>query len=272
MRRADFDDNEPQLTNVAVRTVESLGLYHVFPGANALWSEFARPGRLSKGKRTWPLDALPVLARLGDCAIAAFAVDGGSAVNGELFEAISVARAACLATVLCARELLPVAICDVLSRRVDAVALEFAPFDDRTAAGRERAHQLRDQLSRLRQAGAWVEVTTPIAAETPRGALLETALSLKAIDGAIPWHLRALPAAAALLPIALDTGSRAGLEYVYAVDAPDHDGEITFCPVCRDVVLIERFMGRPHRFFAGSQRCPRCRTRAHGVFEAAISA
>jgi pyruvate formate lyase activating enzyme len=68
---------------------------------------------------------------------------------------------------------------------------------------------------------------------------------------------------------ALAAGARAGLEYVYAVDAPGADRELTFCPVCRDVVLIERFQGQPRTFLADGLRCPRCRTKAHGLFHAA---
>lgn len=264
-------EEEALLQRVARRPVESLSLWHVRPATSVLQAELVVDAADSQRDRSaearrWPIEALPLLAGVGDCVAVALP---SSAPLRPLLEALTIARSARLLTIVQANDALTAEHCAALARRVDAVALEFAPFDERTAAGRERAHQLRDRLACLRAAGVWVEVTTPITTTLPPAALLETALSLAAIDAAIPWHLRLASAATpptALAP-AVVAATRAGLQHVYAVAAPGDDRELTFCPVCRDQVVIARFRGQPVSFLGAGARCPRCRTRTAGLFE-----
>jgi len=264
------------LEGVAKLPVESLGLYHVFPGSSVLAAQLSEAA--VAGDSRWPLEVLPVMTRAAGCRVVAFvarAADDARAAVAPLLRALDVVREEGGVALVRGDERLLLAACDELALRVDAIALEIAPFDERSEEGRTRAGRVRDRLARLRHAGVWVEVTSRLALGLPDRALLETALSLKAIDGAMPWHLRCdargsgdvARAAARLIDAAQDAGARAGLEYVYAVSAAGGDSELTFCPVCRDTVLIERFLGRPQSWLVDGACCPRCRTPAHGLFE-----
>lgn len=273
----------PTLVRVASRPIEALDLYHVLPGSRALVVGFAEPAA-ANGRRAasidpaWPLAALPRLARTGRCATVAFAEGEPLFALPALLAAAELARSEGFVTALRTRELPSAEACVALAPRLDAVALELAPLSGRPC-GAVRSHDVRDRLARLRQAGVWVEVVTPLSAEVAARDLLETALSLKAIDGAIPWHVRAQrklllerpELAAAEVAQAVAAGERAGLEHVYAPEAPSGDREITYCSVCRDVVLIERFVGQPQSYLADGRRCPRCGTRAKGLFERAVA-
>ena len=267
------------LIRVASRPIESLDLYHVMPGTRALVVAFEAASapsspRTRSAQPAWSVEALGELAHAGRCATIGFVHGRSLGCLPTQLDALDRAHEAGCATALHIGAAPSVEECLALAPRLDALALEVAPCVA-GAPGAEAAHALRDRLARLRQAGVWVEVVTPLPAEVTARDLLDTALSLKAIDGAIPWHVRAVRTlvahrprlAAALVMQAVAAGERAGLENVYAPEAPSGDREITFCSVCRDVVLIERFLGQPQSYLADGRRCPRCGTRAHGLFE-----
>ncbi len=276
-------NKEPVLVGVASRPIESLGLYHVLPGSRALVVGLAHAegddGSVDAIEGpSWPLDALPSLAATGRCASVGFTHEGPRAPVGPLLAALAFARQSGLATVLRCGERLSVPECDAFAPSLDAVVLEIAPFRARNDSA-DASHPMREVLARLRHAGVWVEVVTLLDGNASARDLVETALSLKAIDGAMPWHLRCVrqlvahqkQLATSVVAQAVRAGERAGLENVYAPEAASGDREITFCPVCRDVVLIERFFGQPQSFLADGRRCPRCGTRARGLFAPTIA-
>ncbi len=273
--RALSSAGTPGVVHASRRPVEQLPLWHVLPGVRALVAVLgeARDEAPAAPRGAWSIEALPSLARSGGCPLVALSA---TSPRPLLLEALRVVRAAGLLAVVRADESLDAETCQQIAPCVDAVALEFAPFDERSAAGRERACQVRDRLLQLRRADVWVEVATAVERPLPAAAWLETALSLRAIDPAIPWHVierSAQPAVAAReVAQAQAAGQRAGLHHVYAEAAADGGGELTFCAVCRDVVLIERFMGRPSSFLAAGASCPCCRTRPAGLFEPAAIA
>ncbi len=233
--------------------------------------------------------ALPDLAERGGCRTIAFAYGEPVVTFQALVDGLEIVREHGFCSALRTAGNLSAEACATLAPALDAVVLRIDSFDELTARrdGSAAPHLLRDHLSTLRHAGVWVEVTTLLKPgfNDSEAELLELALSLKAVDGAIPWHLRSDDSdqgghgaeqlharshqssrIAIATARALDAAKRAGLEYVYAAEAPDSDRELTFCPVCRDVVLIERCFGQPRSFLADGTRCPRCLTRAHGLF------
>ncbi|MBM4016656.1 MAG: hypothetical protein FJ293_17065, partial [Planctomycetes bacterium] len=151
---------------VARRPVEQLPLWHVLPGVRALVAVVGAAEEVSAGAERggWSIEALPSLARSGGCPLVALSA---TAPRAPLLEALQVVRAAGLLAVVCADETLDADTCREIAPAVDAVAFAFAPFDDRSAAGRERACQVRDRLLRLRRAGVWVEVATAVERPLP---------------------------------------------------------------------------------------------------------
>jgi pyruvate formate lyase activating enzyme len=290
MRKALFARHAPpgRVERVAPRRVEALGLYHVLPGTRVLTAAFADPDEapakssrvaLDAELRTYAVDELPDLARRTGCRSVFFGDVAPAWSLEALAPALDLVRRARLVTILQTRGESTAAAAACVAPRLDAASVHVSTMNDEVARrhGHVAPHLLRENLRVLRSAGAWVEVSTQLepGVNDSDADLLELALSLRAIDRAIPWHVRCIPGASGLLsnwaPTAIEraveAGARAGLEYVYAADAPGGDRELTFCPTCRDVVLIERFLGEPHSYLADGLRCPRCRQQAHGIFQ-----
>ena len=278
-----------RMGRVVPRRIEGLGLYHVLPGSRTLTVAFtddaddaaheldeqAKPRHL----KSYGIDELPDLARRAGCRSVAFGYREPTYYVESLAPALAIARRGGLRTIVQTCGVMSAAAIDFLAPELDAVSLHLPTLRDGTARhhGHVAPHVLRATLKRLRQARVWVEASTLLEPGVNDGddELLEMALSLSAIDPEIPWHVRCIPAdgflsgrwAGSAIERALEIGARAGLEYVYAADAPTRDRELTFCPVCRDVLLIERFEGAPRTFLADGHRCPRCRTQPAGVFQ-----
>jgi pyruvate formate lyase activating enzyme len=267
---------------VARRPVERLPLWHVLPGAQSLVATVGWSASTGSGANRFaaPLEALPALARAGGCKVVALSAADPRPV---LREALRVVRRSGLLAIVRADDTMDAATCADLAEFADAAVLNVAPFHERDPASRERPCQVRDRIVAMRSAGVFVEVATPVERALPATAWLETALSLRAIDPEIPWHvIEARPGIEAERGMAQESaravadaqaaGRRAGLHHVYAEASADGGGELTFCAACRDVVLIERFRGRPSSFLAAGGRCPNCRTRPAGLFETAAIA
>lgn len=275
---------------VVPRPIEALGLYHVLPASRALTVAFAEPeGRATVAPSADPLQRtlhsfaiaeLPDVARRANCASVAFGYVEPTYYIEPLVSALDLVRRAGLCTIVQTSAGMSAAAAELLAPKLDVVSVNVATLVEATARRIDSVspHVLRENLARLRHRGVWIEASTvlePGVNDSDRE-LLEIALSLKAIDGTVPWHVRCIPQDEGMLAKwaeraierALEAGSRAGLEYVYTADAPGSDRELTFCHVCSDVVLIERFLGQPRNFMAEGIRCPRCRTRAHGLFHA----
>jgi len=276
-----------RVARAAPRRIEALGLYHVLPGSRVVTAAFAEPAPHAPGaaeERESELHGY-LLAELGDLARRAScrSVSFGGAEPALFVETLAPAleslRRARLLTILQTGGGMTPGVAGFLAPRLDAVSVHVSTLTESTARrhGHVGPHVLRENLQLFRRAGVWVEVSTLLEPGVNDSAaeLLEIALSLRAIDAAIPWHVRCIPGderrparwAVTAVDRALDAGTRAGLEYVYASDAPCPDRELTFCPVCRDVLLIERFRGEPVNFLADGLRCPRCRTKAQGLFQ-----
>jgi pyruvate formate lyase activating enzyme len=275
-----------RIVKVVPRPVEALGLYHVLPGSRALTVSFADPSALARNDD--PLDRalhsystaeLPDLARRAGATTVAFGYVEPTFHFEALVPALELVRRAGFLTAIQSNGGATVESCARLATLLDAVSIDVPTLVDATARrmGGVPAHALRGALATLRSRGVWTEVSTVLVpgVNDSDKELLEIALSLKTIDDTMPWHVRCIPSdermlarwAETAIERALEAGTRAGLDYVYATEAPGSDRELTFCHVCRDVVLIERYLGQPRNLMAGGLRCPRCRTQARGLFD-----
>jgi pyruvate formate lyase activating enzyme len=104
----------------------------------------------------------------------------------------------------------------------------------------------------LKELGVWVEVTTLIIPELNDSEeyLRNTARFLVSIDQCIIWHVTQFYPTYQLLDKprtsidtlrkARDIGFQEGLKFVYTGNIPGEDGENTYCPNCKNLI-IERF-------------------------------
>jgi pyruvate formate lyase activating enzyme len=133
---------------------------------------------------------------------------------------------------------------DLVAPVLDAVNIDVKAAD-------ERAHReltgaplapVWDTIVRMREAGVWVEVSTPLVPGTASEPHQWRAIAaeIAAIDPDLPWHLirftpdfrmtAAVPTPPADLADAARIGREAGLRYVYVERALGDDGRRTRCP------------------------------------------
>jgi len=141
-----------------------------------------------------------------------------------------------------------------------------------------RLQPVLDTITRLKQAGVWVEVTTLVIPghNDSEAELTEIAQFIKGVSPTIPWHVTAFrpafkmmdrpPTPAATLRRARELGLEAGLRYVYVGNIPGDGGENTYCYACQEL-LIERLGFSIRRNLLQNGRCPKCQAEIDGVWE-----
>jgi pyruvate formate lyase activating enzyme len=114
-----------------------------------------------------------------------------------------------------------------------------------------RLSPVLDAIQAYHDAGIWIEITTlVIPGENDSDAeLRDIAAFISSVDPDIPWHISryypcyqydsAPPTPVATLERAREIGLSEGLRFVYTGNVMGHEGEHTFCPSCKKL-LIER--------------------------------
>lgn len=140
-----------------------------------------------------------------------------------------------------------------------------------------RLSPVLENIKLMKELGIWVEVTTLIIPEynDSEEKIKEAACIIKNIDSSIPWHIsRFFPAykMAAHFPTsektikkAREIGLAAGLKYVYTGNIPGDEGENTYCPRCKSVVIKrDGYSIRENNIEDG--KCRLCDEKIDGVF------
>lgn len=136
-----------------------------------------------------------------------------------------------------------------------------------------------DTISLMKELDVWVEITTLLipGLNDSDKELKDIANFIAGIDRDMPWHVTRFfptykmtdrqPTPTATLQRAREIGLAAGLNFVYTGNIPGDNGENTFCPSCRNII-VERtgFHAAPSGLAAGA--CRFCRTPVPGVFTA----
>jgi pyruvate formate lyase activating enzyme len=134
-----------------------------------------------------------------------------------------------------------------------------------------------DNIRLYKELGVWVEVTTLIIPgySDDENQLKGIAGFIKSVDENIPWHVSAFypafrlpdvpPTTGDALRKARDIGLKAGLRYVYEGNIPGGGGESTYCYGCREPV-IKRYGFEIIENALIDGKCPKCKTRIHGIY------
>ena len=141
-----------------------------------------------------------------------------------------------------------------------------------------RLQPVLDTITRLKQMGVWLEVTTliiPGLNYSPEE-LTDIAQFIKGVDPGIPWHVSAFyptyqmtdrpSTPPATLLQAREIGLKAGLRYVYTGNIPGQGGENTNCYACGEL-LIERLGYTIKNNNLKDGQCPKCRAAIDGVWK-----
>ncbi|MDR2861005.1 MAG: AmmeMemoRadiSam system radical SAM enzyme [Syntrophobacterales bacterium] len=136
-----------------------------------------------------------------------------------------------------------------------------------------------DTLSRLKEKGIWVEVTTlliPALNDAP-AELAQLAAYIYALGPETPWHisrfhpdykLRTIsPTPVSIVQDALKIGKDAGLYHVYSGNIPGERTEKTFCRTCGHL-LIDRIGFSVRNISLLRNACPNCQTPLDGLWAA----
>jgi pyruvate formate lyase activating enzyme len=139
-----------------------------------------------------------------------------------------------------------------------------------------------DTIKLVHEAGIWLEVLTLIVPGFNDGSdeLWDAARYIREVSPDIPWHVTAFHpdykmtdrerTPADTLVRAAEIGLEAGLNYVYAGNAPGrtHNWEDTRCPKCQ-TTLIRRvgFMVQENKLSRTGGVCPQCKTPIPGIWQ-----
>lgn len=158
---------------------------------------------------------------------------------------------------------------------VDAVNFDLKAFSNEfyTKLCGAKLAPVLDNIKKAVDFGWWVEITTLLipGKNDSDEELYNLASFIKHELGAhIPWHVsRYRPAYNLTIPPtppeslarALAIGKEAGLDYVYVGNIPGHDGENTYCPKCKQL-LVHRVGYEIELLTEGI--CPSCNTSISG--------
>lgn len=135
-----------------------------------------------------------------------------------------------------------------------------------------------DNIELMRQLKIWVEVTTLLIPEfnDEEKQIRDIAKKIKNIDKSIPWHISRFfpaykmsdhyPTEIEKVRRAREIGFEEGLLYVYTGNIIGDEGENTYCPGCKSL-LIERYGYRIIKNLIRGNKCSFCGTIIHGIFE-----
>jgi pyruvate formate lyase activating enzyme len=141
-----------------------------------------------------------------------------------------------------------------------------------------RLGPVRNTIKLMKELGVWVEVTTLIIPDHNDSDkdLSDLADFIASVDPSIPWHVSRFhptyllndkpPTPVETLKRAINTGYQKGLKYIYTGNVPGEDGENTFCPSCK-TVLIERHGFRVLKNRMQDNACPQCKHPVAGVWK-----
>ncbi|MCX6773132.1 MAG: radical SAM protein, partial [Candidatus Micrarchaeota archaeon] len=99
---------------------------------------------------------------------------------------------------------------------------------------------------------------------------------LKNVDADIPLHFTGYYPANRMTkpPTPVETLSRArkialeeGLKYVYTGNRPGDEGENTYCPKCKEKVILRLGMNMEENRLVNGNKCPKCKTKLPIIFD-----
>jgi pyruvate formate lyase activating enzyme len=141
-----------------------------------------------------------------------------------------------------------------------------------------KVEPVKSTIRLMKELGVWVEVTTLIIPDynDSEDELRSIAEFIKSVDPYIPWHVTQFYPTYKLtdkprtplktLRRAREIGFETGLKYVYEGNVPGEGGENTYCPDCKELLIMRfGFSIRENRLKDG--RCPKCGGEIKGVWK-----
>jgi pyruvate formate lyase activating enzyme len=130
----------------------------------------------------------------------------------------------------------------------------------------------------MKELGMWVEVTTLVipTINDSDEELTKIAEFLVSVDVNMPWHISRFhptynmtdlpPTPVQTLHRAREIGLEKGLKFVYSGNVPGDEGENTYCPNCK-TLIIGRFGFQITRNDLRNGHCPKCNADIAGIWK-----
>jgi len=236
-------------------------------------------GGMILGKNSTPKDVVD--AALGSqCASISYTYTEPTVFFEFAFDTARLAHEKGLKNVFVSNGYMTLEALDRIRPHLDAANVDLKAFRDsfyKKHCG-AKLEPVKETLIHMKSLGILVEVTTLLIPELndDSAELKELAAFLaESLGTDTPWHISRFHPTYRLMdrPVtpmqtlknARLIGTEAGLKYVYMGNVPGEDGEKTFCPACK-TLLIDRwgFFVKKNVIVAG--RCPRCGAAIEGVW------
>jgi pyruvate formate lyase activating enzyme len=278
-----------------VDPIEKKPLYHFFPGTrsysiatrgcnfrctfcqNADISQVPHGGRIASGRDIAPREVVLQAQRTG-CVSISYTYTEPTIFMEYALDVARLATEAGIKNVFVSNGYISREALEAVKPYLDGANIDLKAFSERFYTEQCGAHlkPVLNTIEHMKQLGIWVEVTTlliPGLNDSP-GELREIASFLAGLDPGLPWHISRFHPTYRLtdLPVtplktlqtAREIGFEAGLRYVYTGNVPGDEGENTYCPQCRRM-LVERlgFNSRMTGLYNGT--CRQCGTPMEGV-------
>jgi pyruvate formate lyase activating enzyme len=298
-----FNQDGTLLTRVYGRTiaenpdpVEKKPLFHVHPGSQSYsvaaagcnlrcawcqsWeiSQLPREKKVVAGLPSAPGEIVDAALRSG-CRSIAYTYTEPTIFFEYAYDTARQARDAGLANLIVTNGYMTHEMLEAFEPYLDAANVDLKAFRDSTYRKhiRARLQPVLDSLKTIKRLGIWLEVTTlviPGVNDDPSELRDLARFVADELGAETPWHLtRFFPAykmtglpetPVQTLRTAREIGRGEGLDFVYAGNLPDGDGQDTFCPDCGKT-LVHRcgFHVFDNRIERGA--CPVCRAPIAGV-------
>lgn len=195
------------------------------------------------------------------------------------FDIARLARERNLKNIFVTNGFMSVAAVDRIAPFLDAANVDLKSFRDdfyRKRCG-ARLQPVLDSLTRMKEMGVWVEVTTLLIPGLNDGAeeLRQIAAFIASLGTETPWHVSRFYPRYKMndIPVtdvvaighASQIGRAAGLKYVYSGNVPGNEGENTFCARCGSL-LIERHGYTVRQMRLQGSACLTCKAPLDGLF------
>lgn len=263
-----------QLVAQALDPIEKKPLYHFHPGTAALSvatagcnfrclfcqnadiSQMPRDGHLTQGREVAPEEIVRATQRHHSPSIA-YTYTEPTIFFEYACDIGTLARQAGIANVWVTNGYMTPEMLDTVTAPegptlMDAANVDLKSFRDafyREECG-ARLQPVLDSLKRMKQRRVWVEVTTlliPGLNDSDEEVGDIARFIVQELGPETPWHVSRFhptyrmndrpPTPVSTVHRAREIGLRAGLRYVYEGNVPGGEGEHTYCPTCRQVVI-----------------------------------
>jgi pyruvate formate lyase activating enzyme len=275
--------------------IEKKPLYHFHPGSRSYSIAtvgcnfrclFCQNADISQSPRDYgqifgnevPAEKIVLQAQKTQCASISYTYTEPTIFMEYALEVAGMANAVGIRNVFVSNGYMTQEALETVAPYLHAANVDLKAFTERFYAKECGAHlqPVLDALTKMKQLGVWLEVTTlliPGLNDDPQE-LTELAHFLVSLGADTPWHIsRFHPTYRMMdrpitplktLQMAREIGLKAGLHYVYTGNVPGDEGENTACHQC-GARLIERFGFAIKRVALIDGKCSKCGTTPAGV-------